>query len=77
MTSPRTWTVAALIALVVGVWFLWPQLSVVVLTVLMAFMFYPLYLKLKKKKGNGVVAASVHVRGDVIAVFAPLWSNGR
>ena len=72
MTSPRTWTVAALIALVVGVWFLWPQLSVVVLTVLMAFMFYPLYLKLKKKKGNGVVAASVTLLASFLVVIIPL-----
>lgn len=71
--NSRTWTVALVIAGAAAVWFLWPQLGVIVLTALMAFMFYPLYLKLKhKKKGNGAIAAVLTLAVSFLVVIIPL-----
>lgn len=69
-TSPWLWTAAIIIALAVAVWFFWPQLGVVVLTALMAYLFYPLYKKLKRKGGG--VAAAVTLLASFLVVLIPL-----
>ena len=53
----RVWAWMLAVAGVVAVWFFWPQLSVIALTIVMAFTFYPLYVKLRRKKG-GLAAVS-------------------
>ncbi|HMR72618.1 MAG TPA: AI-2E family transporter [Candidatus Saccharibacteria bacterium] len=70
ITQPRTWTIAILVTLVVAVWFVLPQLSVVVFTSLMAFVFYPLYTRLKKKKGG--IAAVLTLLISFFVVLLPL-----
>ena len=69
-TLPKTWTIALLAALVVAVWFHLPQLGVLVFTALMAYLFYPLYKKLKRK--NGGVAAGVTLLASFLVVLIPL-----
>ena len=70
--NPRVWTIAAVIALIASLWFLGPQLSVIVLTVLLAFIFYPLYKKIKGKKDKSVVAASLTLSVSFLVVIIPL-----
>lgn len=69
-TSPRVWTIALIATLVVTIWFLLPQLGVVVFTALMAFVFYPLYRKLKRKKGG--IAASATLLVSFLIVLIPI-----
>jgi predicted PurR-regulated permease PerM len=64
------WTVTIIIALFVAAWFFWPQLGVLVFTALMAYMFYPLYKKLKRKGGS--VAAGVTLFASFLVVLIPL-----
>lgn len=66
----RVWTIALVAILVVATWFLMPQLSVVIFTALMAFVFYPLYLRLKRK--NGGVAAALTLLTSFLVVVLPL-----
>lgn len=40
-----------IVAGIVGIWFLWPHLWTLVLTALMAYLFYPLFKKLRRGKG--------------------------
>ena len=70
--NTRVWTIAAVIALIASLWFLGPQLSVIVLTVLLAFIFYPLYKKIKGKKDKSVVAASLTLGASFLVVIIPL-----
>ena len=69
-TNVRVWAVVVVIALCATIWFLWPQLSVIVLTALMAYMFYPLYIKLKRKKGG--IAAVVTLLASFLVVIIPV-----
>ncbi len=55
----RTWPIAAAVALAILFWFLWPQLGVIALTVLMAYIFYPLYARLKRKRGNAAAITTL------------------
>lgn len=52
------------------VWFLLPQLGVVVFTALMAFVFYPLYSKMKRKKGG--LAAGLILLISFVIVLIPV-----
>jgi len=69
-TSSRTWTAALITILVVTVWFVLPQLSVLMFTALMAFVFYPLYTRLKRK--NGGIAAGITLLTSFLIVLVPL-----
>lgn len=69
-TVPKAPAIALVIALAVGVWFLLPQLSVVVFTALMAYLFYPLYANLKR--GKGAVAAALTLFASFLVVLVPL-----
>lgn len=68
--TPRVWATALVIALVILIWFLLPQLSVVFFTALMAFTFYPLYMRLKRK--SGTVAAGVTLLISFMVFLVPL-----
>lgn len=65
-------TITVLVALALAVWFLWPQLNVIILTTLLAYIFYPLFKKLKSKKSNGVLAAVVTLFLSFMVVVVPL-----
>lgn len=67
---PSVWTITLLIIFGVLIWFLLPQLSVVVFTALMAFTFYPLYKRLKRKKGS--VAAGVTLFASFLVFLVPI-----
>lgn len=70
LTTPRTWTIVLIVTLGIAVWFLLPQLSIVVFTALMAFVFYPLYKRLKRKKGG--IAATLTLLISFLVVLIPL-----
>lgn len=69
-SSKKVLAITAAITAVASIWFLWPQLMVLVLSALMAFLFYPLYLRLKRKKG--FVAASATLVASFLVVLIPL-----
>ena len=64
------WSWALLITCVVAAWFFWPQLGTIALTAVMAFTFYPLYQKLKRKKGT--MAAVLTLVLSFLVVIIPL-----
>lgn len=66
----KVWNITLIIALIVAGVFLLPQLSVLVLSALMAFIFYPLYLRLKRK--SGWIAASVTLVISMLLVVIPV-----
>ena len=68
--SPRVWTIALIISLFAMAWFLLPQLGVVVFTALMSFIFYPLYTRLKRKKGGA--AAVLTLAASFLVVLVPI-----
>lgn len=63
-----SWMIA--IASAIAVWFFWPQLGVLALTAVMAFTFYPLYKRLKRKKGG--LAAVITLLASFLIVIIPL-----
>ncbi|HMQ95757.1 MAG TPA: AI-2E family transporter [Candidatus Saccharibacteria bacterium] len=69
-TSSRLWTITATIAIVVTIWFLWPWLSVLVLSAMMATLFYPLFTKLRRKKGG--LAAATTLIASFLVILIPL-----
>ena len=69
-TQTYVWKVTLIITLVLSFFFLLPQLSVLILACLMAFIFYPLYLRLKRK--NGWVAARGTLVVSLLIVIVPL-----
>lgn len=69
-TQTYVWKVTLIITLVLSFFFLLPQLSVLILACLMAFIFYPLYLRLKRK--NGWVAAIGTLVVSLLIVIVPL-----
>ncbi len=71
-TPQIIWTITLLVTLTLGVWFLWPQLATLILTALMAYLFYPLYRRLHRKGGNGRVAASITLAASFLVVLIPL-----
>ena len=68
--QPRLWTITAILAAVATVWFLWPQLGVLVFSALMAFLFYPLFTRLRR--GNGRAAAVAVLLVSFLVVLIPL-----
>ncbi len=69
-TAPRTWTIALVLTLGVTAWFFLPQLGIIVFSALMAFVFHPLYMRLKRKKGG--VAAALTLFASFLIVLIPL-----
>ena len=63
-------TIALLVAIAAGVWLVWPQLATLVFTALMAFVFYPVYVKLRR--GSGKVAAVITLLLSFLVVIIPL-----
>lgn len=49
--ASKLWPTMLIVAGIVGIWFLWPHLWTLVLTALMAYLFYPLFKKLRRGKG--------------------------
>ena len=68
--NPSVWSWALLITCVAAAWFFWPQLGTIALTAVMAFTFYPLYQKLKRKKGT--MAAVLTLVLSFLVVIIPL-----
>lgn len=68
--NSRVWTIALVAVAVLTIWFLLPQLGVIIFTALMAFVFYPLYKRLKRK--NGGVAATLTLLTSFLVVVIPL-----
>lgn len=66
----RVWTITLLVTLGLLLWLVWPQLSVVIFTALMAYVFYPLYTKLKRKKGS--LAAVTTLLISLLVFIIPL-----
>ena len=64
------WIASVSLAGVALLWFLWPYLSVVVLTALMAYLFYPLYIKLRRKNGFSAAVTTLFV--SILIVVLPL-----
>lgn len=70
----RVWIVALMVVGAIAVWFLLPQLGTAVLAALMAFLFYPLYKKLKSKKAKskGNLAAFATLLISFLVIILPL-----
>ncbi|MGB4762200.1 MAG: AI-2E family transporter [Candidatus Saccharimonas sp.] len=66
----KLWNITLIIALIVAVIFLLPQLSVLILACLMAYVFHPLYKKLKRK--SGWTAATSTLVLSLLAVVIPI-----
>ena len=70
--NQKVWTGALLVIGVIATWFFWPQLGTVVLAALMAYLFYPLYIKLKGKKEKGELAAFATLAASFFIVIIPV-----
>ena len=68
--SQKFQTTLGIATLAVALWFLWPQLGTVVLTCLIAYIFYPLYSKIKAK--NAVLAAPTTLLASFLVVIVPI-----
>ncbi len=68
--APKVWVATIIIAGIAAVWFLWPQLSVLVFSALMAFLFYPLFVRLRRRKGH--MAAVTTLLASFLVVLIPL-----
>lgn len=66
------WPITIITVSLVAVWFLWPQISVIALTILMAFVFYPLYARLKGKKEKSSLAAALTLIASFLVVIIPV-----
>lgn len=66
----RVWNIAIILTIVVAVWLFWPQLAVVVFTALMAWIFYPVYRKIRRK--NDMIAAVWTLLISFLVVLIPL-----
>lgn len=69
-TSPRTWTITLIAILLLLFWFVLPQFGVVIFTALMAFVFYPLFTRLRRKRGGA--AAVITLLASFLVVVIPL-----
>ncbi|MFZ1360496.1 MAG: AI-2E family transporter [Candidatus Saccharimonadales bacterium] len=70
--SINIWTITLTATVVLGLWFLWPQLATLVLTALMAYLFYPMYLRLHRRGKNGRIAATTTLVASFLVVLIPL-----
>lgn len=70
--TSKNWLYVALVAVVVGIWFAWPFLSVVALAMLMAFLFHGVYEKLARRMKNGA-AATLTLLWSILIVVVPIF----
>ncbi|MES2630629.1 MAG: AI-2E family transporter [Patescibacteria group bacterium] len=70
--TSKNWLYVALVAVLVGIWFAWPFLSVIALALLMAFLFNGVYNKLAGKMKNGA-AAILTLLWSVLIVVVPIF----
>lgn len=70
--TSKNWLYVALVAVLVGIWFAWPFLSVVALAMLMAFLFNGVYNRLLKKMRAGA-AATITLLWSVLIVVVPIF----
>lgn len=71
-SNQRIWTISLLVIGLISIWFFWPQLSTIVLAALMAYLFYPLYIRLKSRKGKGGLAAFGTLVVSFLIVLLPV-----
>lgn len=69
--TAKNWLIVALVALVLGLWFVMPYLGVIALAALMAFLFYGVYEKLACKLKPGG-AATVTFLWSMVIVLVPV-----
>ena len=69
--TAKNWLIVALIAVVLGLWFVFPYLGVIAIAALMAFLFYGTYEKLQNKMRDGG-AATVTFLYTLLVVLVPL-----
>jgi predicted PurR-regulated permease PerM len=69
--TARNWLIVALIALVIGLWFVAPYLGVIALAALMAFLFYGTFDRLQRKMRAGG-AATVTFLFTLLVVLVPI-----
>ncbi len=72
INTRRNWLIVAAIALIVGLIFVSPFVSLIALAALTAFLFLPLYSRLVKKMAPGF-AATLTLIASVIVVGVPLF----
>jgi len=70
VASFSVWTIAVIIALFAAVWFLWPHLWTLVLTALMAYLFYPVFKKLRRGKGYFAAWGTMFI--SLLVVLIPI-----
>lgn len=73
--TARNWSIVALIAVVVGIWFVAPYLGVIALAALMAFLFYGIYEHLAKKVRAGF-AATLTFLFSLVVILVPVLLVG-
>lgn len=66
----RIQTITILIGVAGILWFFWPQIATIVFTMLMAYIFYPIFLRLKRKSGR--IAAAATLGASFLVVIVPL-----
>ena len=69
--TAKNWLIVALVALVLGIWFVAPYLGVIALAGLMAFLFYGTYEKLSRKMRAGG-AATITFLISLLIVVVPI-----
>lgn len=69
--TSKNWLYVALTAVLVGIWFAWPFLSVIALAVLIAFLFNGVYNKLLRRMRPGA-AATLTLLWSVVVLVIPL-----
>lgn len=52
------------------IWFFWPQIATIVFTTLMAYIFYPLFLRLRRKSGRSAAFTTLLI--SFLVVLIPL-----
>lgn len=68
--TQNVWAFTAIIAFFLTAWFLWPWLWVIVLTIVMAYVFYPLFTRLERV--NTHLAAILTLIISFLVVIVPL-----
>lgn len=71
-STGKIWVAAITLITALSVWFLWSQMATLVFAALMAFLFYPLYQKLKNRKTKDHVAAGMTLVVSFLIVLLPL-----
>lgn len=68
--SSKTWIITAVVTLFLTAWFLWPWLWIIVLTALMAYLFYPLFIRIQRR--NRHIAAPLTLIVSFLVVVIPI-----